>query len=280
MAACVALTLPGAVRAQEAGTSQPPPLDPNATPLPATPSQPHFYVTPGFTVPLSRHSASDESSENRGGSSPAGFLNLRWAPSEGWFANVNLYAYTDGRKPWEPDFTYSFGYDNWRPNTFSLVYANYTNSRFNPHDGDAVTRLEYGRISAGYKFQLPEPLRSPFDAENDGRIGCRVGYHYTPRYEMPTGPDRHNQQAASLGCRVPVWRQFFVDATAYDYISGDQRPWDPDYTYSFGWFDWRPNHFSVQYTNYSGTRFPWRDGTSRGARFNDGAISVTYNLAF
>jgi len=193
---------------------------------------------------------------------------------------VNLYTYPDGRLPWEPDFTYSFGYDNWRPNTFSLVYANYTNSRFSRDDGKPATRFEYGRVSAGYKFLLPAALHSPWDDGEAGRINCRVGYHYTPRYEVPNAPDRHGQQAASFGCRAPIWRNLFADLTAYDYVAGVQRPWDPDYTYSFGWFDWRPNHLSVQYTNYSGTRYPGRDRTPHTGRFNDGAITVTYNLAF
>lgn len=240
-----------------------------------------FYVTPGFRTPFRRTGVGGAADGDRSGSSPVGFVDLRYSPKENWFANVTLNAYPDGRKRWEPDFTYSFGYDDWRPNTFSLVYANYTNSRFDPQPGEKVTRVEYGTISAGYKFRLPDALRSPIaDVGDEGRINCRVGYHYTPRYEMPTGRDRWGRHASSVGCRTPVWRRLFVDLTAYQQLGGRKRPWDPDFTYSFGWFDWRANRLSVQYTNYSGNRYPGRDHAPDTGSLKDGSVVVSYNLAF
>lgn len=291
--AIVALALATGAQAQEpadaaaeqyaapAPSSLPPPLDPSRTgALPQLPGRKQFYITPGFSFPLNSDDSASEDND-RSGAHPVGFVDMRYSPRENWFAGVTLYGYPDGREDWQPDFSYAFGYDDWRPNTWSLVYANYTNNRFNPDDGEDVTSLDKGTLSAGYKFRLPEAVRVPSaDIGDEGRVNCRVGYHYTARYETDAGPDRSNKQAASVGCRAPIWKRLYFDLTAYDYVTGEQQPWDPDFTYAFGWFDWRPNHFSIQYTNYSGTRFPWRDGTSRTARFNDGAISVTYNLAF
>jgi hypothetical protein len=277
---CV-MALAGGAQAQEATPSMegsaPRPLDQPAPPE----ARKNWYVTPGFSIPLSSGGVGGDETGDRTGSSPVGFVGVTYSPKESWFAGATFYGYPDDRQEWQGDFSYSFGYDDWRPNTFSLVYSNYANNRFSPEDDDPITRPELGTISAGYKFRLPEAIRSPAADEGDeGRVNCRVGYHYTPRYETDLGPDRHNKQSASAGCRLPIYKRFFADLTAYGYTAGEQQPWDPDYTYSFGWFDWRPNHFSVQYTNYSGTRFPWRDSTSRTGGFEDGAVSVTYNLAF
>ncbi|WP_369062427.1 hypothetical protein ABOZ73_09080 [Caulobacter sp. 73W] len=63
-------------------------------------------------------------------------------------------------------------------------------------------------------------------------------------------------------------------------IKPQQQPWDPDFVYSFGWFDWRPGGWSVQYSNYSGNRYPGADRAAGTGRFKDGTISVTYNHAF
>lgn len=263
------------------GSTPAPPLGDSPTAMVQREGRKQFYVTPGFRTPFRRTGVGGAADGDRSGSSPVGFVDLRYSPKENWFANVTLNAYPDGRKRWEPDFTYSFGYDDWRPNTFSLVYANYTNSRFDPQPGEKVTRVEYGTISAGYKFRLPDALRSPIaDVGDEGRINCRVGYHYTPRYEMPTGRDRWGRHASSVGCRTPIWRRLFVDLTAYQQLGGRKRPWDPDFTYSFGWFDWRANRLSVQYTNYSGNRYPGRDHAPDTGRLKDGSVVVSYNLAF
>jgi hypothetical protein len=263
------------------GSQPAPPLPASPAPLVAPATRTTLQVIPGFRAPFRRGGVGGAADGDRSGSSPVGFVDFRYSPKENWFADLTLNAYPDGRKRWEPDFTYSFGYDNWRPNTFSLVYANYTNSRFDPRPGQKVTRIEYGTISAGYKFRLPDAIRLPAaDAGDEGRIMCRVGYDFTPRYEQQTGPDRWGRHTSSVGCRTPIWRRLFADLTAYQQLAGDRRPWDPDFTYSFGWFDWRPNRLSVQYTNYSGNRYPGRDHAADTGRLKDGSVVVSYNLAF
>ena len=32
-----------------------------------------------------------------------------------------------------------------------------------------------------------------------------------------------------------------------------QQPWDPDFTYGFGFFDWHPGSISIQYNKIHGT---------------------------
>jgi hypothetical protein len=282
-AACLLLAAEAA-RAQEATGPVGPPsvLEPTAG-TPASPDEgllSKFTFTPGLTIPLSDDGVGSDGAGERSASSALASLDVRFTPKENWFASVTFYGYLEDRQEWEPDFSYAVGYDDWRPNTFSLVYSNYTNSRFDPEGGDEVTRPEHGTISAGYKFQLPAAIKTPLETSESDRVMCRVGYNYTPRYETQAGPDRSNKQAATFGCRAPVWKRLFVDATAFAYTTGEQQPWEPDFTYSFGWFDWRPGRFSLQYANYSGNRWFGREAAARTGRFADGAITLTYNHRF
>lgn len=237
-------------------------------------------IIPGLSIPLDSGGPGGEDAGERTPTTPMATLGFRYTPAENWFAHVTLNGYlSDDRQPWQGDFSYSFGYDDWRPKTFSLVYANYTNNRFNPREGDPVTRVEYGTISAGYKFQAPQAVSRAFSAD-DQPVNCRAGYHATPRYETVSQGDKSWRQSVSLGCRLPIWKMFFADVTGYAYVGGEKQPWDPDFVYSFGWFDWRPGGWSVQYSNYSGNRYPGADRAAGTGRFKDGTISVTYNHAF
>src|SRR4051812_4837905 len=53
-------------------------------------------------------------------------------PLGAWFASLTAYRYRypDRQEPWNPDFTYVFGYDDWHPYTLSLVYSNYGGNRW------------------------------------------------------------------------------------------------------------------------------------------------------
>jgi hypothetical protein len=57
-----------------------------------------------------------------------------------------------------------------------------------------------------------------------------------------------------------------------------QQPWNPDFTYGFGYADWHSYTFSVQYNNYSGNRFPWNKPAENTGNFLDGIFSVSFNI--
>lgn len=236
-------------------------------------------VTPGLYVPLDRGPSPDRAGVARDAGSPMATLNIRYTPRAGWFAQATGYAYleADRRQFWQGDFSYSFGYDDWRPNTFSLVYANYGDNRLSR---GVQSDFLQGVVSAAYKFNLPQPLADPLLIDRTQAIGCRVAYNFAVEYEREDGTVAHDKHSASLGCRYPVWRRAYLEWTAYRYLRGEQRAWDPDYTYGFGWYDWRPHRFSLQYSNYSGNRFPGRRRAPGAGRFRDGQISLTWNHAF
>jgi hypothetical protein len=239
-------------------------------------------LLPGLTVPLQAGGPGGTEEGVRNASGPVATLTVRYTPREGWFALTTLSAYLkpSERDPWNGDFVYAFGYDNWRPNTVSLTYANYGNNRFSPRAGESATNLLRGVVSLGYKVNLPDVLAEPLLIDRSQKIGCRGDYRYAARYERVSGNDGHHKQWVSVGCRYPVWHRVYVDFTVHKYVHGEQRPWDPDFTYGFGWFDWRPGRFSLQYSNYSGNRFPWRRQPDQTGRLQNGAVSLTWSHSF
>jgi hypothetical protein len=63
-------------------------------------------------------------------------------------------------------------------------------------------------------------------------------------------------------------------------MHAQQQPWDPDFTYGFGYFDFHSGTFSVQYNNYSGNRFPWRHRGPHTGTFAYGGISISWGYGF
>ncbi|PPS58478.1 hypothetical protein CRX72_17595 [Pantoea sp. BRM17] len=60
------------------------------------------------------------------------FKSLQYSPYSYWFANVTLRAPITDFDRYTTDFRYSFGYDDWHANTFSLVYSNYGDNHLFP----------------------------------------------------------------------------------------------------------------------------------------------------
>jgi len=240
-----------------------------------------------FSMPLSRdREEGPRGATGTGGAAATGSPTLqallRYVPLGHWFVQATAYAYLeeDRQAPWNPDFSYGFGYDDPRPFTLSLVYFNYGGNRFDP-DGDedeVVTRFNSGTWSLGWKFPLPRAVADPFLIDREQRIDCGARLNVTPRYyDLDRGSDRGWKQSVSLNCRAPVHGGWYLTGEAFAYPDGDdQQPWDPDFTYGFGYSGGWPGNLTIQYANYSGNRLPWRDrGRSQG-RFIDGEFTISW----
>jgi hypothetical protein len=247
-------------------------------------------VSVAATVPLS--SDDDEDSGERGASGRQGgeasssptlstTLGLTW-PDTGWFGRLTLYDYLipSRQQRWNPDFAYGFGYDLALPNTFSLTYSNYGGNRLNPDQDEEFTRPEEGSIRLGYKVDIEDRLLAPMFTETIRILHCEPAITTNPTYSDEESGNLHNfKTSLSFGCRYPIWRDaLYASLTAFLYpIPDQQQEWDPDFTYSFGWAKGRPGTFSLEYSNYSGNRWPWRDDPGNGG-FLEGAVTLNYRL--
>lgn len=207
-------------------------------------------------------------------------LSLQYSPYSYWFANVTLRAPIADFDRYTTDFRYSFGYDDWHANTFSLVYSNYGDNHLFPSGNKRFTYFEQGAFTFAYKFSLPKPLERHLLINDGDALTCQLGYSWVPRYYSLADNDlRANKQVMLGGCGYTFKQHFFVRATAFWYPhASQQQPWNGDYSYSFGYAGYTPGSFSLQYSNYSGTRFPGR--SSANAKFREGTVSLIWFLPF
>jgi hypothetical protein len=208
-------------------------------------------------------------------------LGLKYVPLTSWFfaANFSHYIRPELQKAWNPDFTYAFGYDDWRPYTLSAQYANYGGNRLRPNEakGEKYTYFQRGTWNVGFKFPLPEMLESVLLRDADDAMGCNTGFNYTPEWvDGATNSTRSAKRTLALGCKYSLKNNLYVNFGLTKFLKkGQQQPFDPDYTYGFGYFDWRPGAWSIQYNNYSGNRFPWKTRSKGTGTFRDGSISIS-----
>lgn len=211
-------------------------------------------------------------------------LSLKYTILGNWFVSTTLYHYFDSQQqqPWNPDFTYVFGYSDWRPYTLSLIYSNYGGNRFHATKEQAITEFKQGTWSLGWKFPVTEPVIDWLSFTDEGAVGCQIDFNYTPEYfDMVSTSYRTSHKTLSLGCKYSIAGNWYVNSTIFYYFNSQQKqPWNPDYTYGFGYFDWRPGTFTLQYNNYSGNRWhPSERGDDTG-RFKDGSITLSYSFSF
>jgi hypothetical protein len=236
----------------------------------------------GLDVPMKTQEVTAPGSGLNGepASSPTLSLSLKYVPLSSWFVSVTLLKYLRGdlQRPWNPDFTYVFGYDDWHPYTFSAQYANYGGNRLNPDRGakERYTTFNAGSWNVSFKFPLPETLRSVFLFSDEDAMGCTFGATLTPRYsDSASNTVMNYKRTLALGCKYAFSNNWYFNFSVPQYVVKSQKqPWDPDFTYGFGYFDWHPGTWSIQYNNYSGNRYPWNPSSPGTGRLKDGSISI------
>ncbi|WP_392439393.1 hypothetical protein AABD61_12965 [Edwardsiella piscicida] len=210
------------------------------------------------------------------------FVSFQYSPLSSFFANLTVRTPLQNINRYRADFVYSFGYDDWRPGTFSLVYSNYgDNNKFFPQEGDRRTKIEQGMITAAYKFSLPNSWNKNILIYPSDSLTCQIGYLYGPRYYSTQESRIRKGKSVLLGsCGYTLKHNYFFRVSTFFYPDrSQQQPWDADYTYSIGYVSgYQPGDLSISYSNYSGTRYFWRG--DRNANFRDGTISITWTLPF
>jgi hypothetical protein len=262
-----------------------PPIREAASPDPV-PAPSRLQARLHLDVPLRRGATRGLGSQGETPGSPTLQLDLRYllVPDSYWFVQATFFRYLhrSRQQPWNPDYTYSFGYDDWHVGTWGFTYFNYTGTRFEPDRTQRQGRLNAaeGQWAAWFRFAPPEPLDTWLRVGDGDELSCRAGAALTPRYfDLASGSPRHNRTALFGGCRYSRPDGWFAELTLHAYPkSGQQQPWDPDFTYAFGRGDWRPGTFTLQYSNYAGTRFPGRSRLPHAGAAGAGSLTLTYRL--
>jgi hypothetical protein len=239
------------------------------------------------TYPLSNLAAQDGSGNGSQGvplSSAVVAASLSYVPLGYWFVSISAmrYWFPDQQRAWNPDFTYSFGYNDWHPYTLSLVYSNFGGNRFNSANAvdGVVTHFWRGTFSLGWKFPTAKLIEYLAVVHPSGGIGHGVNVNFTPEY-LDGSTLRNAKTSVSFSTKYTIYENIYCDFTVNWYpIRSQQQPWDPDFTYGFGFFDWHPFTISIQYNNYAGGRFPWNPTSLQSRGILDGTISASWSFSF
>lgn len=245
-------------------------------------------VVQGFSAnwstdyPLSTSGGSGIGSQGARAVSPTVQLSLKYNPLSYWFGQISFYKYlfSERQQSWNPDFTYSFGYDDWHTDTFSMVYSNYGGNRFrrDPANGGKHTVFNQGQWSFGYKFMLPQSLEQLFLVGDGDQTGCNANLGITPSFtDSETLLVKSYKKTISIGCRYTRPSGWYANITVLTYLGNSQQPWDPDFTYGFGYSDSSPGGITVQYSNYSANRFPGHNALPGDGSLRKGGISISWS---
>lgn len=182
---------------------------------------------------------------------------------------------------WNSDFTYSIGRYNWRPNTWSYGYENYVNNRYSDNWETLKEKalqgyffISYGQ-NLGYKY-LPK-------IRIDSTTNVRFNYfvRYAPKYrdELDNIHSGMGKPSFGVSAMYTIALNLYVESAIYVYPTVRQ-PWDPDFSYGFGYFDYRPFRLSVTYGNWVINRFPWNKQPYPHYGFLDGNFRVIFNYSW
>jgi hypothetical protein len=188
----------------------------------------------------------------------------------------------NARAPWIADFTYSFGRYNWRPKTWSYGYENYAPNKYSDTGEEILYKFLQGNFFFSYNHGLFDRLLEKLRIDNTGLV-ITPFFRYSFRFidaeqNISRGLGRPNM---GISARYTFWNRFYVESAIYGYVSPQHKqPWDPDYTYGFGYFDWRPFRLSLTYGNWVVNRFPWNEKYFEHYGFLDGNFRINFNYAW
>lgn len=196
-----------------------------------------------------------------------------------FFGNLNR----QDLPPWVSEFFYSVKWFNWRPNTFSLGYENYADNRYTDNWHDFSKKFLIGFYFVSFNNNLPQKWieKIRIDETTNFNITYMVRYAIQFRDADNNYIGGPGKVILTLSMRYTIAKRLFLEGAAHYYPIKDTKvPWDPDFTYGFGYFDYRPWRVSVTYGNWIANRFPWNDKGIPEYNFLDGIFSVNFNYQF
>jgi hypothetical protein len=181
---------------------------------------------------------------------------------------------------WIADYNYSIGRYNWRPYKWNYGYENYVNHKYSDNFDQFLQKASEGYLFLSYNAHFSERMVKPIRLDSTTSVKftpfVRWGFRYRDEKEVV---HYEGKPVAGLSSRVTLFWNIYVEGAVYYYFDPmfRQLPWDPDYTYGFGYFDWRSFRFSLTYGNWAVNRFPWKKQVYEKYGFLDGNFKVVLN---
>lgn len=182
---------------------------------------------------------------------------------------------------WTSNFTYSIGRYNWKPNRFNFGYENYVNNRYSDSWKEIGNKFLEGYYFLSYSNNAGEKVmdKIKFDESTNIRATyfARYSIKYRDQFDKIHGGLISGKTILGAGIRYTIMKKIYVEGALYYYPETKKKQaWDPDYTYGFGYFDWRSFRISLSYGNWAVNRFPWeKQETYKNYSFLDGNFKIT-----
>ncbi len=197
--------------------------------------------------------------------------------------NTNFY-FDFNRKAdarWISDYEYSIGRYNWRGNRVNFGYENYINNKYTDSWSVFSEKFVEGWYFISYNY-IPAKLNAALRLDSTTNLKLipfvRYSVHYRDENEVVHGDLLHGKPTTGLAMRYTIFRGIYAEAAVYYYFRPEHKqPWDPDYTYGFGYFDWRSFRLSLTYGNWGINRFPWNKTSYPRYDVRDGVFRLVLN---
>ncbi|MFL5764112.1 MAG: hypothetical protein ACJ77K_09235 [Bacteroidia bacterium] len=182
---------------------------------------------------------------------------------------------------WTNDFSYAIGRYNWRPRRFNFGYENYLNNKYSDDWKTFSDKFMEGYYFLSYSHLMQDKFFRKISIDNSSSFRFTYFARYSIKYEADNkelkGDLLRGKPTVGAGFRYTIGRNLYVESAVYLYENGQQAPWDPDYSYGFGYFDWRSFRLQVTYGNWAVNRFPWKKSKYPYYGFLDGNFRIAFN---
>jgi hypothetical protein len=189
---------------------------------------------------------------------------------------------------WIANYFYQIGWYNWKNKTFSFGYENYMPNNWNSLGQEFVTNLRRGFFFLSYNYTLQAPTdtnKRRYKAlfhDATSRLAftpfLRVHLEYQ---DVTNNLGGYFKPILGINLRYTIWRNIFIEGALYAYpIQHTILPWDPDYTYGFGIFDYRSFKVNASYGNWIANRFPWNPKELNRYNFLNGEFMINFTYSW
>jgi len=184
---------------------------------------------------------------------------------------------------WTSNYTYSIGRYNWRPDKFNYGYENYLNNRYSDGFKKIGEKFLEGYYFVSYSHNLPEKQTQKIKLDESTNFKLTYFTRYAIKYrdgnEVIHGGLTSGKFLVGAGFRYTILRKIYIESAVYYYPEDKlkKQPWDPDYTYGFGYFDWRSFRLSLTYGNWAVNRYPWNKKFYPDYGLQDGNFRIIAN---
>jgi hypothetical protein len=181
---------------------------------------------------------------------------------------------------WIADFNYSIGRYNWRPRRFNYGYENYVNNKYTDDGATLAEKFMEGYYFLSYNYAFTDQFQRKIRLDSTTSLKFTPFVRWAFRYRDELERVHYEgKPTAGITGRYTLFWNIYIEGAVYYYFTPmfRQLPWDPDYTYGFGYFDYRSFRFSLTYGNWAVNRFPWKKQAYPDYGFFDGNFKLTVN---